>query len=145
MLIRGIKNPRQILRTCVSYEYAFFFIWPDEKEVKIGHSKGRWTVFKKTQSGETDYFTLDDDGTVGAENSFTNGFIQTIVEKEPEITGKYADRVWIAVILVNGILPIWGGKLEDIKNITVFQEGRNSVVEPDGNLVLSPIVREWKK
>jgi len=143
MTITGFANPGAVIRFFIAAEYAFSFTLHD-KEIRIAHHKGIWTIIKYGRSTVIDWFTWSDVFSgVDSINELTKNLAGYFNGKGRAQTRDNVTRETESAWIV-ATLEIWAGPLSDVQQIYVVQPGRNASLDlQTGEFNLSPRPNEF--
>ena len=137
--IEGFVNTEHLLRAFIENEYAFSFSWGDEREVRIAHHKGLWTLAKLEKNKVKSWFSMSDSFDFEISEPLLRGLVETLLVLKKDYLKRHTQERQIESFILAKILHIWGGDICNIKKFSCVQPCRNgSVDRSSGDFVLNP-------
>ena len=125
-------------------EYAFSLLYKNKKKINVAFYKGMWLLAKKEKEMMTDRIDFSDALTVEeSKNDLAKGLLESFIKLHSKKID-YGDERKLEAAILNSFFEIWGGPYSQLESITVYQPGRNSFLEDNGEITLSPRKEEWK-
>lgn len=135
--IDGKYETSHILGDMIAREYAFCCFWEDGMRLKVAHHKGTWVLARfRDDTLLIDRLEATDALEFQTDSRLLDGLVKSFNEREPQEGGDTGGRRRMGRILTKTI-GIWVSPVEEIKKITVLQDGRNSWLDSDGEFSFS--------
>lgn len=137
--VGGVLEASRIFEFFIEEESAFTCHWPGERSLRVAFHKGEWTLVKSTKDEKGEFMLLGllsafDHGLFSSTDEMMKGLCEALLKADgiPETTmRKQMGRI------LSKAVAIWIRDFHDLREITVIQHGRNSLVSPcDGSYAL---------
>jgi len=136
ILVKGLDRGA-LLRFLLENEVTMRVDYPNGgQSLLVGFSRGTWYLH---MSPLNIFLTFSDTLEIISSNSILKATVEGLIKLAKYKLDLRSNQVRILEEVIN----IWSGGHEFIQNITVIQNGRNSVVSEDGTLTLDPRMDDW--